>query len=285
MTARIAGDSAGKPATVAIALGGGGARGLAHIAMLEAMDELGVRPTAISGTSIGAVVGAAYAAGVPARGLREHVLRQVANRPAAMSKLMKARVGRFADLVTQRFANPVLLDAAICLDLFWPKQVPDNFEDLATPLLVVATDFYGRREIVIREGPLTSAVAASMALPGLVKPVEIAGLVLIDGGAVNALPYDLLAQSAAVVAAVDVTFGGRSKTRASPSPFQAMFGAAQIMQEAVTNQKLQMRAPDILVKPDVGDFNVLDFFKAKAIFAACGPAKDEFKRRLEATMG
>src|SRR5580658_6624603 len=124
----------------AIALGGGGARGIAHIAILEAFDELGVRPVALSGTSIGAIIGAAYAAGIEAKQLRAHTLVVMRNRSDVMAKLLKARVGRFTDIVLRGLANPMLLDAEIFLDLFWPEGVPERFEDLVTPLQVVTTD-------------------------------------------------------------------------------------------------------------------------------------------------
>jgi len=267
--------------SLAIALGGGGARGLAHIAILEALDELGVKPAAISGTSIGAIIGAAYAAGIEARHLHAHVLEAMRDRAQVMAKLLKARVGRFSDLVLRGFGNPVMLDAEICLDLFWPASVPDYFEELAIPLHVVTTDFHNRCEAVFSSGALAPAVAGSMALPGLIKPVENGGRVLVDGGAVNPLPYDLLFEAADVVVAVDVTFGGRTRNRRLPSPFDAMFGAAQIMQGAITAQKLKLRPPDILVRPHVEQFGVLEFRRAAQIVRAAEAAKDGLKRDLE----
>jgi NTE family protein len=268
--------------TIAIALGGGGARGLAHIAILEALDELGVRPAAISGTSIGAIIGAAYAAGIEAKHLHAHLLDVMRDRSQVMAKLLKARVGRFSDLVLRGFGNPILLDAEICLDLFWPAKVPDYFEQLEIPLFVVTTDFYNRCEAVFSSGPLAPAVAGSMALPGLIKPVENEGIVLVDGGAVNPLPYDLLFEAASLVIAVDVTFSGRSRKRRLPSPFDSMFGAAQIMQGAITAQKLKLRSPDILVRPAVEQFGVLEFRRAGQIIKAAEAAKDSFKREIEA---
>jgi NTE family protein len=160
--------------------------------------------------------------------------------------------------------------------------VPDFFEELAIPLLVVATDFYDRRELVISSGALGPAVAGSMAIPGLIQPVAYEGRYLIDGGAVNPLPYDLLFDHADVVVAVDVTFGGRRREGRRPAPFQSMFGAAQIMQGAITAQKLKMRSPDILVRPGVEQFGVLDFLRASQILRAAESAKDELKRRLSA---
>ncbi len=270
--------------SVAIALGSGGARGLGHILALEALDEMGIAPIAIAGTSIGAVVGAAYAARMEAKQIRAHAQGVLRNRTEVMGKLLRARVGRFADLVLRGRGNPVLLDGEICLDLFWPEAVPDFFDELSIPLHVVATDFHNRREVVISSGALGPAVAGSMAISGLIRPVEFEGHVLIDGGAVNPLPYDLLFDHADIVVAVDVTFGGRSRERRIPTPFESMFGAAQIMQGAITAQKLKMRPPDILVRPGVEQFAVLDFLRVGQILRAAEGAKDELKRKLSARM-
>jgi NTE family protein len=81
---------------------------------------MGIRPVAIAGTSMGAGVGAAYAAGIEGRAIRTHILRVLRNRSDVTSKLLRARVGRFADLVLRGRGNPVLLDPGICLSLFWP---------------------------------------------------------------------------------------------------------------------------------------------------------------------
>ncbi|WP_158815501.1 patatin-like phospholipase family protein [Methylocapsa sp. S129] len=280
--ARQNADESSSP-SIAIALGGGGARGIAHIAILEALDELGVKPRAMSGTSIGAILGAAYAAGIEAKHLRAHTLAIMRKRSEVMGKLLKARVGRFTDIVLRGFANPVLLDAELFLDLFWPDAMPERFEDLAIPLQVVTTDFYDRCEAVFSTGLLSPAVAGSMAIPGLIKPVEMDGRVLIDGGAVNPLPYDLLFEAADIVIAIDVTFGG-PRQRRNPAPFEAMFGAAQIMQGAITSEKLKLRAPDILMRPMVEQFRVLDFFRAAQILRAAESAKEDIKRKLAALL-
>jgi len=267
--------------SVAVALGGGGARGISHIAVLEALDELGVKPVALAGTSIGAIIGAAYASGIEARDLRAYTLVVMRNRSQVMAKLLRARVGRFTDIVLRGFTNPMLLDAEIFLDMFWPETMPDRFDDLAIPLQVVTTDFHNRCEAIFSTGPLAPAVAGSMAIPGLIRPIEMDGRVLMDGGAVNPLPYDLLFDVADIVIGVDVTFGG-ARERRTPPPFNAMFGAAQIMQGAITAQKLKVRAPDILVRPRVEQFRVLDFFRAAQILRASEPAKDYVKRELAA---
>ena len=269
---------------VAIALGGGGARGIAHVLALEALDEMGIRPVAIAGTSMGAVVGAAYAAGIEGRAIRTHILRVLRNRSDVMGKLLRARVGRFADLVLRGRGNPVLLDPEICLDLFWPSGMPNRFEDLDIETIIVATDYLNRNEVAYDAGPLRPAVAGSMAIPGLFRPVLFGDGVLIDGGAVNPLPYDLLFSLADIVVAVDVTFGGRPPERRTPSPFASMFGAAQIMQGAITAQKIKLRAPDVLVRPKVEHFAVLDFFRASQILRAAEGSKEELKLMLRERM-
>jgi NTE family protein len=267
-----------------VALGGGGARGIAHVLALEALDEIGVRPAAIAGASMGAVIGAAYASGLEARAIRAHVLRLLRKRSDVLGKLLRARVGRFADLVLRGRGNPILLDPEIFLELFWPTRMPELFEGLDIPTIVVATSYFERNEMIFASGPLRPAVAGSMAIPGLFRPVENEGRVLIDGGAVNPLPYDLLFGHADIVVGIDVTFGGRSRVRRVPSPLESMFGAAQIMQGAITAQKIKRRAPDVLIRPKVEQYGLLDFFRAGQILRAAESSKDELKIALTAEL-
>ncbi len=277
-------DAGDRRPSVAIALGSGGARGIAHVVALEALDEMGLRPSVIAGTSMGAVIGAAYAAGMEARDIRAHVLRVLRTRSNVLGKLLRARVGRFADLLLRGRGNPVLLDPEILLELFWPRGVPELFEDLAIPTIIVATDYTTRSEAVFREGSLSAAVAGSMAIPGLFRSVENKGSLLIDGGAVNPLPYDHLFDLADIVIAVDVTFGGRSRKRRAPTPLESMFGAAQIMQGAITAQKIKRRPPDILIRPRVEQFGLLDFFKSGQILRAAEGVKDEMRAAITAQL-
>ncbi len=264
-----------------IALGAGGARGLAHVVLLEALDELGVRPVAITGASMGAVVGACYAAGLSGRDLRSHLLRVLGRRHRVMAMLLEARVGRFTAVLRGGLANPVMVDAELLLSAFWPGGMPERFEDLAIPFAAVATDFYARDELLIAEGALRSAVAGSMAMPGLVRPVSRDGRTLVDGAATNPLPYDRLPPGTAAVVACDVVAGPVSGDGEAPTPFQAMFGSAQIMQGAITAKMLRERAPDLLVRPPVSGFKVLDFFRFSRILGAAEADKDAIKRDLD----
>ena len=273
--------------TVAIALGSGGARGLSHILVLEALDELGIKPVAIAGASIGALIGAVYASGVPGKDIHALATGLLRNRGEIMRRLLAARVGRISDLFGG-LGNPVMLDAERFVGSFMPDLVPEDFEHLDIPLQVVATDYWERREKMFDHGPIRPAVAASLAIPGLIRPVAHHGHTLVDGGAVNPLPFDLLRTKADIVLAVDITgghSGKSSETRGVPGPFEAMFATLQIMASSIVGEKLKAGAPDILIRPNVDAFRVLDFFRATAILKAAEPVKDEVKRRLEAVLG
>jgi NTE family protein len=264
--------------SIALALGAGGARGLAHIAVLEVLDELGVKPVAIAGASMGALVGAAYAGGMDARSIRAFALEVVRKRNSLMAALIGARVRRSADGLVR--GNPFLLDSERLLERLWPPEVPREFEALEVPLQVVATDYAARTEAVFDAGPLLPAIAGSIAIPGLVRPVRMGSRLLVDGGAVNPLPFDYLRDRAEVLVAVDVT-GVRAQPPArSPSRFDTMFGTLQIMQAAIVAAKLKNDRPEILVRPTVDAFRVLDFLKAPAILVASHSLKDDLKREI-----
>ena len=284
MTSSLTVKPEGARSGVGLALGAGGARGLAHIVVLEALDELGVKPVAIAGCSMGAVIGAAYAAGVTGKQLRAHSLNLLRNRTSFMAQLLQARVGRLSDLFSGLGANPVLIDGEKLLDLVWPTRVPDRFEQLAIPFTAVATDFHGRRDALFDSGPLAPAVAGSMAIAGLVKPVSADGMYLVDGGVTNPLPYRALMGRASVIIACDVTMGPMVASHVSPKPYQAMIGAGQILQTAIIAEMLKTDAPDIMLVPDVQGFSTLDFFRAVQILEAAEPLREEVKRALTAKL-
>lgn len=273
-------ETAKNSPSIGLALGGGGARGLAHVVVLEAFDSLGLRPSILAGSSMGALVGALYAAGLPAREIRAHLLRTLRNRRLVLGRILEARVGRFVEILTQGLVNPVLIDVERALSGFWPGPLPATFAHLAIPLLVIATDLEARTEVVLRSGPLTDALAASAAVPGLVRPVRRDGRLLIDGGTVNPLPYDHLIGKADLVIACDVSPGRTVPVDAEPAPLAVLLGAAQIMQTALTNRMLAVRAPDLLLRPPVGDFRLLDYFYAARIMDAAATCLEPAKRDI-----
>jgi NTE family protein len=269
--------------TVALALGGGGARGLAHIAMLEAFDEIGVRPAVIAGASIGAAVGAAYAAGMTGKAMRRYAIELVYDRAEVFRRLVAARAGGLADLLPTRLRNPMLLEAERFCELFLPARIPQRFDELKTPLLIPTTDFYARSEVLFEAGPLRPAIAASMAVPGLIRPVELDGRVLLDGAAVNPLPFDHLRGRADLVVAIDTSIGPTAP-RGIPEPWDALFSTIQLMGQTIVAEKLKAGAPDIVISPNVGTFRLPDFLQASAILRAAEPAKAELKSRLTALL-
>ena len=123
----------------ALALGGGGARGIAHIAVIEALDELGVRPVALAGTSIGAFVGAGYAAGMSGRDMRRYALTIAHDRSEMFRRVLAARAGSFATMFRQGF-GATLLDSQKLCEKFLPEVVPEDFSALKIPLTVMASD-------------------------------------------------------------------------------------------------------------------------------------------------
>ncbi len=266
---------------IGLALGGGGARGLAHIPVLEAFDELGIRPAHVVGTSIGSIVGAAYCSGISASDLREFVLSTFKHRGEVLARLWKLRRERFSDLLTPALGNPVQLNSRRLLDMFLPDGVATRFDELEIPLTAVATDFYAAKAVGLSSGDLRIAVAASMAIPMMFRPVVVGGRVMIDGGVTDPLPFGFIGKGVDVVAAIDVVNMPKGDAGRVPSPYESIFGATQILMQSVIAEQLVHSHPDIVIRPNINVFRVLDFLKARAIVKAAEPAKDEMKRAIE----
>lgn len=267
--------------SIGLALGGGGARGLAHILMLEAFDELGIKPKIISGTSIGAIFGAAYASGLSGREIRAHTEEILSQRFSLLRDLFGARaqpLQRFFSLFT---APVALLNSAALLEFAMPGGIKASFADLEIPLKIVASDFYDQEPTVFSEGALLPAVAASMALPAVFEPILIDGRALIDGGLTNPLPFDIIAGEADIVVAIDVSGAPvANPNRAQPSALEALFASAFLFERSIVKEKLKSAKPDILISAGTGQFQVLDFLKYAEILVAAEPAKDRLKAQL-----
>ena len=271
--------------TFALAVGGGGARGLAHVAVLEAIDELGVRPAAIAGTSIGAMVGAAYAAGLSGKEIRRHALTLAHDGSEIFRRLMVARAGKLSNIWSMGFGSATLVDPEKFCQQFMPEAVPEDFGELKITLTIIASDLYRRKQVVFSEGALRPALAASIALPSVMRPVVVDDQVLIDGGATNPLPFDQLRGRADIVVAIDLS-GEPSETRRDiPNPWECMLATVLVMGNAITSEKLKRWVPDLIIRPNVGLFRALDFFQASAILRAAEPAKAELKEKLVALLG
>ena len=158
--------------TFALALGGGGARGLAHIAVIEALDEMGVKPAAIAGTSIGALVGAAYAAGMRGKDIRHHVIALAHDRGEIRRRLMRRAPARSPICSPAPSARRRRSTRRNSARNFCPKRCRRILPRCEIPLTVMATDLHRRQEVRLsRRGRCSPALAASIAIPGLFRPV------------------------------------------------------------------------------------------------------------------
>ena len=262
----------------ALALGGGAARGLAHIPVLEALDELGVVPSVISGTSMGALLGAGYASGMSGRDIRAFALDVLSNRLNTLRRLFPGSPKTWTSVFA--LGKSAALEPERLMSLVLPKSIPDNFSDLKIPLKVVTADFYREEEFVIEAGPLRKAIGASAALPVFLAPVQWEDRILIDGGFVNPTPFDILAGQAAIIVAVDVTGNGRRATGDIPGALDTWIGSSQIALHSLVNERLKRIRPDVLVQPEVGVFATTEFHRIDDILDVADRVKEQVKRQL-----
>jgi NTE family protein len=156
-----------------------------------------------------------------------------------------------------------------------------RFEELKVPLKVVATDYWKKEEVVFDKGDLLNPIKASYSLPGLFTPVKIKNRILIDGGAVNPLPYDLIMDKCDITIAIDVTAFKAQNESEIPPTFDSVFTTYQTMQNSIIKERLKFLKPDIYIRPEIYDVRVFDFVKADLIFKQAQPAKEEWKKQLE----
>jgi NTE family protein len=156
-----------------------------------------------------------------------------------------------------------------------------TFEELLIPLKVVAADFWTREAVVFDSGPIIPAIAASFALPGIFKPVVQDGRVLVDGGSVNPLPFDLLQASCDVVIAVNVLGKREPSEDLLPSYTETIFNTFQIAEHTILMEKIRARPPTIYIEPEIQDVRVLEFHKANQIYQQAITAQRQLKSELE----
>lgn len=274
-------DKASASPSVAIAFGGGGARGLAHIHVIEALDELGIRPVMIAGSSIGAIMGAGMAAGMSGRDIREFTLSTVGNKREVMNRLWSLRPTTIQEFVSGGGIRVGHYNLERILKAFLPEQIPETFEELAIPLSITATDYYGQCECTVQSGELIKAIAASAAIPAVFMPVKLDGRVMIDGGVINPVPFDHLVGKADIIIGVDAVGGPEGEDQV-PNRIDSLFGASQLMMQSIISEKLVRHAPHIFLRPNIGKFKVLDFLKAAEVLETSASAKVDFKRALDA---
>lgn len=283
---------------IGLALGSGAARGWAHVGVIRALEEAGIRPDLVCGTSIGALVGAAYAAGELER--FEHWLLG----------LGIADVLAFMDV---HLTGGVIKGERL-MEFFRRNFVDRPIEELGLPFAAVATALHTGAEVWLREGSTVDAVRASIALPALFTPVVREGHMLVDGGLVNPVPVSLArAMGADVVIAVDLSSDilGRhlreerspeepagevsewlrklqdnlsalmpARDDAAPRPpsmLDVMASSINIMQVRISRSRMAGEPPDVIVTPRLSHLGLLDFQRTRE-------AIDEGRRAVEAAL-
>jgi len=258
--------------TLGLALGGGAARGLAHIGVLRALERAGIRPDLITGTSIGALVGSVYALRPEADKLEERFRAFVHSREFRHAEFDFLKDSRRAKpSILYSVSNMVKRGVFYSFSMARPSFISEeNFihniyllvDDIAIgetmiPFFPVAADLETGAEVVLDGGSLRRGVCASSAIPGLLPPVRVGGRVLIDGGCVSKVPVlAAFRQGADMVIAIDVS-PELEDTRELKKGFDVLVRANAIKAEALKN--FQCRLADVLVKPAVGRVHWADF--------------------------
>lgn len=268
----------GRP-KIGLALSGGGARGLAHIGVLEWFEEHRIPVDYIAGTSMGGLVAAMYAMGMSPTEMRDFVNtlnwdEALGSGPSYERQSFRRKEDRKAfqnDLqfgVKEGFSSPSGFNPGHAIGLIFdrltlPYSNLKNFDELPIPFRCVATDMIEAKPVVLKDGSLPMALRATMAIPGVFTPVKIDGKILADGGLLNNIPTDVVRQMGAdIVIAVDIgTPLGDSKALAS------VFGVLEqsIGVMTIDNDRRNLRLADIILAPDLGVFTREDYRAAKAL--------------------
>lgn len=267
---------------IGLALGSGGARGWCHIGVIEALGEMGVRPQVIAGTSMGALVGVAYAAG-QLEALKEWVLSLT---PA-----------RFLGLVDPKFTTGGLVEAREITRMLEAIGIPKRLEELEMSFTAISTDMETGREIWFDQGPTYQAVRASVGIPGVMTPIRLDGMWLLDGGLVNPVPVSaVFAKRAEVILAVDPNAGRLGRLWETPPPtpprlarvvperwhetlgitakdretrpgyFEVVNAAIDIMTQQIRRSRFAGEPPDLVLEAGFDDLTVLELHRgAEAI--------------------
>jgi NTE family protein len=264
---------------IGVALGGGSARGLTHIPYIEAMDEMGLTPSVIAGCSIGALLGAGWANGMSGAELRDHSYRVLGTMRAIAGRAWGNQFKAIRNIFSKGLH--MQLDAQDVVGNFLPDHFPQTFEELKIPFYVVATDFQSWHQVVFGTGPLRPAIAGSIAIPMLFKPVQFANHLLVDGGVVNPLPLDQASVDCDLLIGIDVNGDPSGRmNRVDYGPLDTWFCAAQIMMHALIAHTMAAYPPDVYVRPHVEAFGALEYWRVREIIEYASKDKDNFKRQL-----
>lgn len=233
-----------------LALGGGAVRGAAHVGVMAVFERAGIVPDVISGTSVGAVIGAAFAAGISSAEVLEQFLLASWSRMVRPSRHPRLGMGR---------ASPLA-------ELLRSVTNAETFADLKIPLAVVASDILSGKPVSISEGPLVEAVMASAAIPILFEPVRHDGQLLVDGGLTDNVPVDAArALGAEYVVAVDIVPALDGSYEPEGLRDMAILSLAIVQHRG--EARLLVDA-DLVITPDVGQLSPSDFSRVEEAYDA-----------------
>ena len=231
-----------------IALGGGGARGFAHIGVLKILEGEGIQAQLMAGTSMGAVIAALYADGMSAREIENIALKMGNfNNIGSMVKLLDSNLTKLRNVISNSAIQKYLAD------MFGGEK---DFADLKIPLALAAVDVLHARDVALQEGDLLEAISASMALPGIIAPLQKGDALLVDGGSLNNVPADLVdSMGAEVIVAVDVSPDVTNMAfwdeQHIPGIAVANWRTNAIMVANFTAAKLRKARTDLIIRPDI----------------------------------
>lgn len=243
---------------IGLALGGGAARGLAHIGVLQALENNGINIDMIAGTSAGSVVGAAYANGVRPAALKELAISMGLRDWTSLVDIRVPHGGFIAGNRIKKLLKVVIGDV--------------DFKDLQLPFSCVACDLLSGEEIVINTGSLLDGVRASISIPVIFSVVKRNNRYLVDGGLVNQVPVSVVkAMGAEVVIAVNVIpmshgqaiVSSRKKADQKPGMFDVIMNVIDIAN--VRNVLESLEGADVVINPETRDFTPADFHLAKEL--------------------
>ena len=265
---------------IGLALSGGGARGAAHIGVLKVLEELRVPVHCVAGTSLGAIVGGAFASGTPPNKLDEIVRATdwddvFSDRPAREEIWIRRKADDYKTLFAPEYGFrdwglvlPKGIVAGVAIETFLRKLTAsaagiDDFQKLPIPFRAVAADIETGEEVVLARGSVARAMRASMAVPGAIAPIEIDGRLLVDGGIANNLPIDVVRKLCAdVIIAVNISTPPLKRDEIT----SALSVTAQLLnllgKQTVDRQLASLGNRDVLITPDLGDISSGSFERA-----------------------
>lgn len=269
-----------KPLRIGLALSGGGARGLAHIGVLKVLEELRVPVHCVTGTSIGSIVGGAYASGSPARQLEDSVIKtdwsQVfRDQPPRQETSSRRKLEDYKTLFAPEYgvqngglALPKGLIAGVSIEAYFRAITAqsvgiDNFSKLPIPFRAVASDIETGNAVVLDRGSVAQAMRASMAVPGAMAPVEIDGRLLVDGGIANNLPIDEARKLCAdVIIAVNISTPPLKREEITSALSVSLQLINFLGKQTVEQQLKSLSDRDVLITPELGDLSAGNFGRA-----------------------